>query len=545
MFEEGVERSSALSVISLHVEEFSRERPYISVDEIPGTGHEAQASGDGLGVFLGKRFEADEILQELMSKRRVKFLQVTDAKVRQAIKERGECWRISPLPQSSEQMQQMILDARIAIGGRPIYYYNKFTGTRYLTCQEFARLGELEPVSLAQHLKEIAHYSAIKNRFNQHEVDFFLADATFGTEDFAKTDFLHANPSELAAAYQALKVKFLQAVPPELREDNVENPEWRNRMFSHLIGQKNETLSDEILKGLSPEYFLQIEWLPGGRIEEGELLFDIVFDEPGYAPGTPNSNDLCDPKVKGLIFNFIREFGDVDYVNVGRVTSSLSRRPKEEGRREVYIAELKQHDAESPVVRIIRMQKWGIREHLEESKDLLTAIMESEEYTEYVLDRRLGCRQLGMQIPARIGMWRISETYSGQRPEYRDARIWASYFERDYVHGFATDKITHAKYESPAFALAFARLLGKAAAPNIIVGRCRKDNRVLFDDGDEVLIEDAAGSPEAIMVTDHTGAFLDYQTPLESFAKEYAQPITGRLSFVTCPRDFIDAYVRA
>ena len=46
------------------------------------------------------------------------------------------------------------------------------------------------------------------------------------------------------------------------------------------------------------------------------------------------------------------------------------------------------------------MQKWGIREHLDEGKRLLDAIIQSEEYTEYILDRRLGCRQLGMNLPA-------------------------------------------------------------------------------------------------------------------------------------------------
>src|SRR5262245_41271295 len=36
---------------------------------------------------------ADELLQELVSKRKVKFLSVSDTRVREAIKRRGECWR--------------------------------------------------------------------------------------------------------------------------------------------------------------------------------------------------------------------------------------------------------------------------------------------------------------------------------------------------------------------------------------------------------------------------------------------------------------------
>ena len=50
-------------------------------------------------------------------------------------------------------------------------------------------------------------------------------------------------------------------------------------------------------------------------------------------------------------------------------------------------------------MKIIRVLKWGIREHLDEGKDLLQAIIESEEYVEYTLDRRLGCRQLASHAP--------------------------------------------------------------------------------------------------------------------------------------------------
>ena len=45
-------------------------------------------------------FEADDLLQELAPKHRIKFLHVADPRVRNAIKRRGECWRIAPLPQT-------------------------------------------------------------------------------------------------------------------------------------------------------------------------------------------------------------------------------------------------------------------------------------------------------------------------------------------------------------------------------------------------------------------------------------------------------------
>ena len=87
---------------------------------------------------------------------------------------------------------------------------------------------------------------------------------------------------------------------------------------------------------------MQIEWLPGGRFEEGEFLFDSIFDEAASQPEDAELQRLCDPRAKGIIFNLIREYGDLDYVNVGCVPESLSLdRPQKQGRRGVYLAELR------------------------------------------------------------------------------------------------------------------------------------------------------------------------------------------------------------
>jgi hypothetical protein len=495
-------------------------------------------------MCMALAFEADELLQDYISKHQIRFLQVTNQSVRQAIKERGECWRISPLPRTAAEMQSMIEASRLGIRGRPIYYFNKMTGTRYLTLQQLASLENLDADELAGHLHEVQEFAFKSNRLHHPEVDFFLAGAGFGKKDFAQGDFLELEPAVLRGRYRELLQKFRSAVPSELHLDDLENPHWRNQMFTCLVGQKDEILSEEILQGLSPEFFLQIEWLPGCRFEEGELIFDSIFDEPERASGGEYPCPV-DPKVKNFIFNFIREFGDLQYINLGRVVSTLSLRPKESGRREVYIAEVKPRAAQLPAVRILRMQKWGIREHLMENKDMLTAIMESEEYTEYTLDRRLGCRQLCMNLPSRFDLGRISERYSGARPEYARCLVWATYFERDYVYGVATDKVVRSKFNDSAFALQFAHLLGRAAAANIIVGRCAAEARVLFDDGDEVLMEDEHSQPKDIVVADFTGAFREYKNPLAFFAPAYAQPIIRRALWVPQPTVFARVYIDA
>ena len=238
---------------------------------------------------------------------------------------------------------------------------------------------------------------------------------------------------------------------------------------------------------------------------------------------------LCDEKCRGFIFNFVREYGDLEYVNIGRVVGSLSHRANTPGRRDVYIAQVKQRGIPDEIVKIIRMQKWGIREHLDDGKQLLDAIIQSEEYTEYILDRRLGCRQLGMNLPAHTTAKRISERYSGRAATCSDALIWSPYFERDYIRGMATDKIPPQKLADPAFASRLARLLGQAAAPNMIVGRCDLQGRVVFDDGDEVVVDNEAGLPVEIVVADQMGTFADYRTDLEHFAAEYAEPVNRRL----------------
>ena len=166
-------------------------------------------------------------------------------------------------------------------------------------------------------------------------------------------------------------------------------------------------------------------------------MLDCLPDKAAAA-GDAELTALCDDKPQKFIVNFIREYGDIEYVNIGRVTGSLSRRPTFSGRRGVYIAVVRLRDSDCEMVKIIRMQKYAVREYLNEGRSLLDAILQSEEYTEYILDRRLGCRQLGMNLPVRTVARRLSETYTF--PDGGSRVIYSPYFERDYISGIATDK---------------------------------------------------------------------------------------------------------
>src|SRR5262249_24942858 len=158
--------------------------------------------------------------------------------------------------------------------------------------------------------------------------------------------------------YADLKNQFRGAVPEELRGDNYNNKAWCRRMVCALFLDGDEAQTEQVLSGLSPEFFLQIDWLAGGRFEEGEFLLDPIFEEAAGHPRDGKLQGICDLKSKEIIFNFIREYGDLEYINLGLVPESLSLdRPQTAGRRGVYLAEFSARSEPEPLKRFLRLQK--------------------------------------------------------------------------------------------------------------------------------------------------------------------------------------------
>jgi hypothetical protein len=490
---------------------------------------------------------ADDWLQTLVPKRQVRYLSVSDSRVREAIKRRGECWRLSSIPKSREAKEQMVFGSKVGIHGLPLYFYNRLTGTRWLTFQEFENLGALEPASLAQHLQEIADHSLRRNRMDRPDIDFFAADLRrFVARDFSGVVYDQLTVEQLRARFEELKAHFRSAVHEAFRRDDCRNRGWSERMLSTLFLDGSETQTEQLLGGLSPEFFLQIEWLAGGRFEEGEFLLDPIFDEAAAHPEDAQLQRLCDPRAKDVIFNFIRDYGDLEYINLGSVPESLSRdRPQQEGRRAVFLAEFRARGETAPVKRFMRLQKWGVWEHLDEGKGLLESIQETDEYTDYWLDRRLGCLQLGMNLCRRVMMRRLNEVYQGTNHQHRGRTIRTTYFEREYLPGMATDKVPLERYLRPGYAEKFAALLGEAAVGSLIVGRTFDEKQPAFDDGDEVVREGEDGLPVDIVVGDHSGAFTEYELGMEVFAAHYAEPVNSRDDVVPNPGEFARIYLAA
>ena len=358
------------------------------------------------------------------------------------------------------------------------------------------------------------------------------------------------SPEALRELHSAACNAFAACCPPELQEDDLKSEAWKSRMACAPDRDGREKLiSEEVWLGLSPEFLLKVRWLPGGRIQNGAISLETDLGRHFPNPPSPYEedrfNDAPDPheQVRGIIFNFFREYRDLEYINVGRVLASLGDRPRDGGRRGVYLVEIKQKFSPTELVRIVRLQKWDVWIRLNDGKSWERAMVESAEYTDYVLDRRLGCQQLGMRVSQWIAQHNFPETYRGCNREMFGRRIWSVFFERDYMTGMVTSKIPGLLLKTPGYANALARLLGEAAAINIIVGRTDSTMRVNFDDGDEVLITDEKGWPQTISVSDPTGAFTEYKGELIDYAPQYARSYVKRRDRLNTPQEFLEAYL--
>ena len=492
---------------------------------------------------------ADEELQKLVSKRKIRFLNTHAKRVRDALRARGENWRMARDLRTREEVDKQIARGRTAIRHEAIYHYNGNTGTRYVTAGAYAQVAALPDDAFRAQMEEIVNGLNSRNRLGSPDVDLFPPSL----DPAVRTQFRELKPAalsdgQLREAAARIERAWRMALPPELRDENPEsNLIWRAEMGEALSRKANETeVGDrELIQGISPEFYRQIEWLPGGRVEKGQLIFDPLYDEY-QRTRDPELAELCDLRVRSIIFNLMRLFGSIDYVNVGRIPRSLARRPVAGMHRgNVYIVQYKEVGEPLSRVFIIRFQKWGIAEHLDEGKDLLTAILEANDYADYIMDRRLACRQLGMSLPRHVGFGQFTEKYTGQN-QYYGTTVRAYYYVRQYVQGIASDKVPVERFHNPAFAQKFAELMGEAAALDLVVGRrATETNEPLFDKNYEVVQIGPKGLPVRLVVTDHAGSFVDYKTPLEQGVASYANVVRRREKYVSDFADFARTYVAA
>ena len=495
-------------------------------------------------------FRADEELQRFVPKRQIRFLNTHAKRVRDALRARGENWRMARDVKTREAVDRQILGGRSAIGNEPIYYYNGNTGTRYLTVGTYTRVSALPDAAFRAQIEEIVSGLNSRTRLGMPSIDLFPPSLNPEIRRmFCEIDAKSLSDAALREAVGKIELAWRMEIPPELRdEDPVSNLAWKAEL-GEVLSRKafvTDVGDRDLIHGISPEFYRNIEWLPGCRVDNGKLIFDPIYDEYNRTQD-PALAELCDLRVRSIIFNLLRLFGSVEYVNVGRIPRSLARTPVSGGRHRtgVYIVQYKEQSEPISRVFILRFQTWGIAEHLDEGKDMLSAIIEADTYSDYIMDRRLACRQLGMNLPKHVGFGQFTEKYTGNNL-YNGTTIRAYYYVRQYVPGIASDKILPERFHNPAFALKFAELMGAAAALDLVVGRrTTETSEPIFDRNYEVLQIDPKGLPVRLIVTDHAGSFVDYETPLEQGVAPYANVVRRRERFVPDFAEFAKTYVAA
>ena len=502
-------------------------------------------------------FKADELLQQLLPKFRIFFMRTDNEIIRQTIRRRGESWRIQPLPKTKEGMQKTVNNNRMTIklSQRRLYYYNIQTGARYLTYETFASLDELDCETLRAYLIEIQESSHKKNREGYPEIIFFKAGKSFTSSNFQKFDFNAMDETTLRNAHKQLCREFESAlVDPFYKKDALDNWEWLVSIFSHIT-KIDKCSTEEYRMGLCEEFALKTTWLPGGRInEDGGLIKDPVYTLKDLMTDSERER-LCDPIPRQILYTFVRESFSIEYANIGKlppIRPHAYNNPSPDEptpRRGVYVMQVKLR-GEPERLSIIRLQKWDVSEMLDQGRSLVDSLNQAEEYSDYVLNRRLGCHLLKMTLPKSLKVRRFVEIYEGKVECLHGMPIHTAYYEREYICGSVTDRLSINYFQNPEngeeFSVQFARMLGEAAAPNLIVGRSDKylpEKPPIFDDGDEVLQLDENGMPKEIIVSEQPGTFVYYIDSLDNQIGYYALPMIKRSYMIPNFKAAVDAYV--
>ena len=463
---------------------------------------------------MDRCFAADEMLQRLLPKDRIQFIGVHLVEVREQVRRRGESWRISPQPRSEEEIVREIRLSRVQVGTGAVYYQNAPTGGRYLTYGEFSRIRPLmrrDPAEALARLREIVELTGMLNRQGVRELRFFLPPACpldarglpaviEALERAEAAGMAAREASEAERLFEDVADAFARAAGFELREDDESSLAWRTTMFCRLF-DIDETTLEEYALGLSPEFRLNVQWLPGANFDgepASEGIAKQVFEES------------AEPRTRHLINHFLKTWPGVVAVNVGRVTSAQTARDRSGEQREVFLIVLEDAVRAARPFGWVRMIKWDVRHRLDRGVSPEQAIGETVEYRNYISDRLRAITALGMAIPS-FSEIQLEEEVVG-RPS-----VPVFFFHREYVPGTATDKILPARYGRPGFLPRLTRFLGTAAGESLVIGRASpRDGRLYFDDGDEMVQFNAAGLPERLYIAETTGSFADWTTTLDA-----------------------------
>ncbi|NTW36126.1 MAG: hypothetical protein HGB17_08350 [Syntrophobacteraceae bacterium] len=450
--------------------------------------------------FMAKIFAADEVLQLLLPKQRIQFTGIHLAEVRRELRARGESWRISPAPHSVEEMVNHIRLSRVSVATGTTFYHSAVTGERFLTYQQFMSIRPLlredRREALAR-LEEIVQLSALFNRESFPELSFFVrperhlrAAGLTNLISILKDPDADDAIGETETLFDRFALSFATAAGAELMVDFEAHAPWRTAMFSKLFHIDMGAVEEWTL-GVSPEFYLNVRWLPGANIVSGESVFE---------PEAP-------PRIRALINHYRNICSGLVSINLGSVEWAQTSRDRTGEEREVYLATLGFDDGRKEI-RILRGIKWDVIHRLKIGLRLEQAIWETLQYRSYIFDRLKAFVELGIPIPPYAEIVLHDDFPSvGTIPVF--------FIERPYLPGIVSEKIPGTRYVQPEFLVRLAGLLGLSAAVSLIMGRaCPRTGHIYFDDGDEVIQFDDQGLPERLVLSETTGSFTDWTTPL-------------------------------
>ncbi len=447
-------------------------------------------------------FAADRILQTFFPKEQIQFTGLHIPAVRESLRQRGESWRVSPTPRSVQEISCYVRASQVQVGTGLTVYYNAPTGGRFLTYDEFMRirpLFELDRKEALARLKEMLNLFQRVNNRGSRELSFFLpAGVSIDFSDLEEVAFLlevlpASEPaSQVLKAFDRFASCFASSAGPELMVDDYQNPLWRTTMFCRLLDINEEEMQEWALD-LSPEFHLNVKWLPGASVIGDELRFDLGVHR----------------RVQGLISHFWETSGGLVSINVGRIEESQTSRDISGEERDVYLVVMTTRDRHDSI-RLLRLMKWDAIHWIKMGFSLDQAVAETLKYRSYIFDRLRAAAQLGFQILS-YNEIRLDEEVPGL------GTIPAFFFERKYISGVVTDKIPTSCYKNPEFVKGLARQLGAAATFTLVLGRASPRNgKIFYDDGDELIQLDSMSIPVRLVIIETTGSFTDWTTPLLS-----------------------------
>jgi len=445
-------------------------------------------------------FAADQILQSFFPKERIQFTGLHIPEVRGSLRQRGESWRVSPTPRSVQEISNYVRASQVQVGTGLTVYYNAPTGGRFLTYDEFMRIRpllELDRQEALARLREILNLFQRVNNRGSRELSFFLpAGVSINYSDLEEVVFLlevlpATEPAvHVQRAFDRFASRFARSAGPELVVDDYQNPLWRTTMFCRLLDINEEEMEEWALD-LSPEFHLNVKWLPGASVVGDELRFD---------PGVHR-------RVQGLISHFWEKSGGLISINVGRIEESQSSRDISGEERDVYLVVMTTRDHEDSI-RLLRLMKWDAIHWIKMGFSLDQAVAETIKYRNYIADRLYAAAQLGFPILS-YNEIKLNEEVPGL------GMVPVFFFERRYISGVVTDKIPTSCYKNPDFIKGLAGQLGAAAAFTLVLGRASPQNgKVFYDDGDELIQLNALSIPDRLIIIETTGSFTDWTTPL-------------------------------